>query len=390
MSSPPHEKGVSPTSSKTPSSSEPSDVTSLVEHITTAVSILNPDKQQIQDLRTHYGLIEVYDLTERVWKDPLPYIEGSYADIFKGKWKCEREGEEDICEVAVKVLRRVCSQHAIERKVTRESNVWFRLEHENILPLYGFCNDIGKYGALVSPWYENENAIKFIYRESKTCRVAASKRFQLWSDVVEGVLYLHSSHNGRSLVHGDLKPSNVLIDDEERARICDFGLTRIILDTGERSNLTTTSVHAGTARYLAHELAAPNEERPLDPTKESDIWALGCLGLELVFLREPYANCTGKNNNQIYKAIRDGISPPETMSIKDKTPEFVKEFWRLLERCWRENPRHRPTISELKEWVKIHEKGISEAKDDDFVLEQAMDDDFVFIPRKSPYHASAC
>lgn len=372
-----HNEGPSSTSDTTPSSSDPSDRSNLAEHIVTTASIPNTDERQIQDLISRYRLIEVRDLTGKVTKESYSYIDGNYADIYKGKWGRHK--------VAVKVLRGICSERANIRKAKRETVVWFRLHHKNILPLYGFCSDLGRYGALVSPWYEKGNANEFIRGKSETsnlgssCRVTASKRFQLWADVVEGVLHLHSLHDDRSLVHGDLKPSNVLIDDDEHARICDFGLTRIILDTDEHSNLTTTTIHTGTARYLAYELAVQDDQTRIDPTKETDIWALGCLGLELVFLREPYATCL--KNTQIYKAIEEGTSPPETVTIKDTAPEFVLAFWQLLEKCWDVDPQNRPTIDGLKGWVDNRKNDISGTKEDDFVLVPTVVDGFVVVPR---------
>jgi len=73
--------------------------------------------------------------------------------------------------------------------------------------------------------------------------------------------------------------ANILIDNEGRPQLCDFGLVRIYLDQGH-SGMTTTSPHTGTARYLAYELL--RDEEDIKPTKESDIFALGCIGLEVV------------------------------------------------------------------------------------------------------------
>jgi serine/threonine protein kinase len=72
--------------------------------------------------------------------------------------------------------------------------------------------------------------------------------------------------------------ANILVDDEERARISDFGLARII--SGEqRTGLTTDTSHTGTLRYLAYELV--NTEGHIVSTKEGDVYALGCLALEV-------------------------------------------------------------------------------------------------------------
>jgi len=69
---------------------------------------------------------------------------------------------------------------------------------------------------------------------------------------------------------------NILIDDAGHSQICDFGLVRIHLDHG-RSGMTTTSHHFGTERYLAWELS--EGENP--PSTASDVYAVGCIGLEV-------------------------------------------------------------------------------------------------------------
>jgi serine/threonine protein kinase len=67
-----------------------------------------------------------------------------------------------------------------------------------------------------------------------------------------------------------------MIDDQGAARICDFGLVRILSD--ENSGKMATTTYTGTPRYLAYELVAA--ERPIQ-TLESDIHALGCIGLDV-------------------------------------------------------------------------------------------------------------
>jgi serine/threonine protein kinase len=71
--------------------------------------------------------------------------------------------------------------------------------------------------------------------------------------------------------------ANVLIGDDGQAKVCDFGVTRLLAE--ETMGMTTTSAHIGTMRYLAHELVM-GDEQPVT-TAASDIHALGCLGLEV-------------------------------------------------------------------------------------------------------------
>ena len=122
-----------------------------------------------------------------------------------------------------------------------------------------------------------------------------------WNGIVAGVAYLHK--HSPILIHGDLKPvsfhhivfilityalqRNVLIDDAGNACICDFGLVRIYLEQGN-SGMTTTIPHTGTERYLAYELVMASE---VVPTTATDIYAMGCIGVEESHLSKIYNHC---------------------------------------------------------------------------------------------------
>jgi serine/threonine protein kinase len=69
-----------------------------------------------------------------------------------------------------------------------------------------------------------------------------------------------------------------LIDENGRGKLCDFGLIRVVME-GESLGLTTTSEHVGTDRYIAPEFVLSDE--PIMPTIESDVYALGCVGLKV-------------------------------------------------------------------------------------------------------------
>jgi serine/threonine protein kinase len=81
--------------------------------------------------------------------------------------------------------------------------------------------------------------------------------------------------------HLILSKGNILVDSSQTALLCDFGLARILLDEGS-SGMTTTTAHVGTERYLAPELVSGEDLEY--PTTASDIYAVGCLGLEVSFM----------------------------------------------------------------------------------------------------------
>ncbi|KAF9780835.1 kinase-like domain-containing protein [Thelephora terrestris] len=102
------------------------------------------------------------------------------------------------------------------RKVTRrfckESITWRFLCHPNVLPLLGATMSEGRF-AMVSEWMPNGDINQFVKARKDV------NRFELLRGVAEGLVYMHE----QGTAHGDLKGANILIDENGRARLADFG-----------------------------------------------------------------------------------------------------------------------------------------------------------------------
>ncbi|KAG8791803.1 hypothetical protein FRB91_003620 [Serendipita sp. 411] len=157
-----------------------------------------------------------------------------------------------------------------------------------------------------------------------------------WKGVIRGVQYLHEYHPG--IVHGDLKPANVLIDNSGNPKICDFGLVRLFMESGQ-SGFTTTSDHTGTVRYLSPELVTGELT-----SMASDIYALGCIGLEFVFSILPYHRRQNSLPVNILLDIRDGKPPAERPEDLDG---YLENKWEMIENCLHRDPIRRPSASGL-------------------------------------------
>jgi serine/threonine protein kinase len=125
-----------------------------------------------------------------------------------------------------------------------------------------------------------------------------------------------------------LKPAlkgNILIDDQLNARLCDFGIARILAEEGT-SGFTTTSEHTGTERYLSYELVL---SEVCAPTTASDIYALACMGLEvslddfLFYYQAKFALSLSTCNIPM---------PAETITFGDRFFRiFAKKYHRLVD-----------------------------------------------------------
>jgi len=269
-----------------------------------------------------------HDLTGIVSKTgTYSFAIGGHSDIWMGEWL--RGGSRQI--VAVKVIRDVWSNaDHIERLKTKfllEAKLWSRLEHPNITPFYGICFDLGPPSApcLIYPYFKNGNVAKYLEKNSNVNRV------KLVSQVVAGLEYLHN-HN---IIHGDIKASNVLVNDEHEVRIADFGLSRILGEPG----FTTKSV-GGTYRWMAPELLAPGEESVPQVTMASDVWAFGMTVIEILTGRLPFVQF--KYHLAVIHFVAGGGRPTQ-----ERYPEIDDNVWSVLERCWHTDPTRRPSMEAL-------------------------------------------
>ncbi|CAE6464737.1 unnamed protein product [Rhizoctonia solani] len=147
------------------------------------------------------------------------------------------------------------------------------------------------------------------------------------TDTLRGLAYMHNSKSG-PIAHGDIKLSNILVTANETALICDFGRSRQPLDEPGDVIVSNSSPFAGTVRYMSPELFVPDGARP---TPVTDMWAYGCVSLEILCRIQPYHETT--SDTVIAELIKSGhlLSDrphgPRSSLINDKS-------WNVLSSCW--------------------------------------------------------
>jgi serine/threonine protein kinase len=178
--------------------------------------------------------------------------------------------------VAVKEImwRSTDSMLSIINRLSREIKVWLKLEHENIVPLWGVTNDFGSLPALVSPWLENGALTEYLHRKHEM--LSDNQKFALLKDIARGLRYLHS----RSMIHGDLSGNNVLIDKDGKAKLADFGLSALLPERMSQALLPTNP--GGTAPYMAPECMKLDDEgnESLVFSPKSDVYSFGGIMLQ--------------------------------------------------------------------------------------------------------------
>ncbi|KAF5361876.1 hypothetical protein D9756_002592 [Leucocoprinus leucothites] len=308
-------------------STEQNRVLALLSRITSSTHIL-PQRYELKGIKY----------------DSQPMAEGGYGTIHRGT-------DIDVC---VKLMTQV-DPKALTPWI-RELILWAHASHPNILPFCGVLlesvNNTQRI-CLVSPFMKNGNLHNY------APRLPQKSRLPLILDVINGLCYLH----GLGIIHSDLKGENVLISNEGRAMITDFGTTQITTATVT----ATASLVPTTLRFAAPEVVLTSGP----PTKERDIWSFGCLCYEVLSQRLPYYQYA--QTVQVSAALARKELPkrpsPADSNATDKTDdddfdddeeedwdEIDDNAWNLITKCCAPEPEDRfdtPAVQELIVDMKI-------------------------------------
>lgn len=208
-------------------------------------------------------------------------------------------------------------------RALQEFRIWRELQHEHIAPLYGVVlwPNIG----FLTPYYTNGRILKYIVDQNPPWSV----RLRLMKEIASALCYLHS----KSIVYGDLKEDNVLIDHNQHAKLIDFGLSMKMDDARKTPSFT------GHIRYLAPEVADLRVK-----SDKSDIYAFGLLMLEIA---------VGRMAHDEQKA--DHLAAANAYYFPNLRPEHYPELrqsrsnvlWSLIVECTHRTPVPRPNILQV-------------------------------------------
>ncbi|KAG1736340.1 kinase-like domain-containing protein [Suillus lakei] len=243
-------------------------------------------------------------------------------------------------DVAVKeiILSHDADMLTIINRLIREITLWLKLEHKNIVPLWGVADGFGSLPAPISPWLENGALTGYLQREYKM--LSYNRKFTLLEDVTRGLQYLHL----QSIIHGDLSGNNVLVDKNGTASLTDFGLSAFLPDRMSQALLPTN--HMCTVSYMAPEHLIFDDEDNVSPvfTPKSDVYAFGGIMLQVLEGKVPYHYI--RKPAAIINSISRGITPkrPPTSVVSDSD-------WDFMQICWSGDMKRRPSDEDILEFV---------------------------------------
>ncbi|KAF9450874.1 kinase-like protein [Macrolepiota fuliginosa MF-IS2] len=268
-----------------------------------------------------------YTLKNLKISDAQPLAGGGFADIYKVSYK-----KEIMCVKVFRLFKKEDQTQALVDSV-KEMLLWANASHDNVLPFYGIYRDeaAGR-PCLVSPWMENGNLHEYLKRHPDAPRAL------LVQDVAEGLHYLHQA----SIVHGDLKAQNILVSDDGRALIADFGLSTVAMTTRRASPNTVAGC---TTRFTALEIVL-NKDGRVKPTKASDIWSFGCLCLEAFTGKTPYYRC--RTDVQVVMALQKEEKPDQPRDGDDICGTLEGWISDMMKGCWATDPKERPSCEKIR------------------------------------------
>ncbi|KAK0583416.1 hypothetical protein LWI29_036747 [Acer saccharum] len=197
---------------------------------------------------------------------------GSFGSVYLGKLA-------DGKSVAVKVRfdRTQLGADSFINEVCLLSQVG----HQNLVSLEGFCHE-SKQQILVYEYLPGGSLADHLYGpNSKKLSLSWVRRLKIAVDAAKGLDYLHNGSEPR-IIHRDVKCSNILLDRDMNAKVCDFGLSKQVTQA-DATHVTT--VVKGTAGYLDPEYYSTQQL-----TEKSDVYSFGVVLLELICGREPLSH----------------------------------------------------------------------------------------------------
>lgn len=285
-----------------------------------------------------YSYSDVKKMTDS-FKDKLG--QGGYGLVYKGKLLDGRP-------VAVKILmKNIPKGKRNGEEFINEVAIISRTSHVNVVSLLGFCFE-GHKRALIYEFMANGSLEKFMYNGNTWkagCCLEWEILYEIAIGIAKGLEYLHGGCNTR-ILHLDIKPQNILLDEHFLPKIADFGLSKLC--SRKESTASMENVR-GTIGYIAPEVYSRCFGRV---SHKSDVYSYGMMILEMVSGRKN-ANVKANDASKIYfphwiyhRLQKDSDLGLCSVRTKEED-EIARRFVLVGLWCIQTNLSHRPSMSEV-------------------------------------------
>ncbi|XP_077979682.1 uncharacterized protein LOC144435020 isoform X1 [Glandiceps talaboti] len=262
--------------------------------------------------------------------------EGGFGDVFKGKIKLKCGLDYTVAVKRLKLTQLFGSQG--EKHFDRERSV-AKVRHPYIMPVIGICEQESKPMCIVYPYMSGGDLKQAI--DSKDPRLTWQRRLAIVHQVSSALIYLHKeTPNKPTILHLDVKPGNILLDDNFNARLGDVGLSKE-LDIG-KSYASVTACHPGTPGYQDPAMFDEWKQRPYN-----DLFSLGIVMLCLLTCMPAFLETERKplhielRNKRCFKDCMKLLEEAnkDVWPVEDEVEKiFSINFADLICQCVKKNP----------------------------------------------------
>ncbi|OWM69245.1 hypothetical protein CDL15_Pgr025432 [Punica granatum] len=282
------------------------------------------------------------------YKELVEATNGFTEELGRGHFGIVYRGMISNSPVAVKKLINNLMQES-EKEFRTEVNVIGQTHHKNLVRLLGYCDE-GHERLLVYEFLSNGSLSSLLFGNP---RPTWAHRCQIALGIARGLLYLHEECSTQ-IIHCDIKPQNILLDDQFAAKISDFGLAKL-LQMGQ--SLTHTGIR-GTKGYVA-----PEWFRYLPVTVKVDVYSFGVLLLEIVCCKknietEIINEEAGERmllSDWAYDCYVDGVMEAlvegDMEALSDEGGKKLKRMVMVGIWCIQEDPSLRPSMRKVTQML---------------------------------------
>ncbi|KAK9204090.1 hypothetical protein WN943_014347 [Citrus x changshan-huyou] len=274
------------------------------------------------------------------FKDELG--QGGYGRVYKGKLSDGRLA-------AVKLLN---TSKGNGQEFINEVASISRTSHVNVITLLGFCLE-GSKRALIYEFMPNGSLEKFVYsgNTSKPSgqHLGWDKMYEIVVGIAKGLEYLHRGCSTR-ILHFDIKPQNILLDEDFVPKISDFGLAKLCL---KKESIVSMLEARGTIGYIAPEVFNRNFG---EVSHKSDVYSYGMMIMELVGCKN-YRDSGIDHSSEIYfphwiyKHVEHGRELKLPGVVTSEESEIVKKMIIVGLWCMQTRPSNRPPMNRVIEML---------------------------------------
>ncbi|XP_057950422.1 rust resistance kinase Lr10-like isoform X2 [Malania oleifera] len=285
-------------------------------------------------LPIRYSYSEIKKMTNK-FKDELG--EGGFGSVYKGML---RSGH----DVAIKMLSK---SEANGQDFINEVATIGRIHHVNVVHLIGFCVE-GSKRALVYDFMANGSLEKHIFPQGDNISISYEKMYEISLGVARGIEYLHRGCD-MQILHFDIKPHNILLDENLIPKVSDFGLAKLY---ATNDSIVSITAARGTMGYMAPELFYKNIG---GVSYKADVYSYGMLLMEMAGRRKNL-NAFADHASQIYfpswvyNQLNDG-KDIGLASATEKERKLINKMIIVALWCIQMKPNDRPPMHKVVEML---------------------------------------